>query len=106
MEWLDAAKKDPKSVRYWGEKVEAEPTPEENEQPTPGYHGQVEPVPTPNDPWANRAGEMKCRTCMWFVVKGGGILGRCRKSAPTMTGYPATYETDWCGQHKLDENKI
>lgn len=41
---------------------------------------------------------------MWFAEKPPGELGRCRKNAPTMTGYPAVYATrDWCGQHKLDE---
>lgn len=33
-------------------------------------------------------------------------LGRCRKHAPTMNGFPAVFDTDWCGDHKLDENKI
>jgi hypothetical protein len=52
---------------------------------------------------------------MWFVAKFSNtpvkpdnhkIIGRCRKHAPTMSGYPAVYPTDWCGDHKLDENKI
>jgi hypothetical protein len=53
---------------------------------------------------------------MWFVKKATeakpgepetrrGALGRCRRHAPTMNGYPATFESDWCGDHKLDENK-
>lgn len=52
---------------------------------------------------------------MWYVKKaivgkeepvtGRGALGRCRRHAPTMNGYPATFESDWCGDHKLDENK-
>jgi len=33
-------------------------------------------------------------------------LGRCRRHAPTMNGYPAVFATDWCGDHKLDENKV
>lgn len=33
-------------------------------------------------------------------------MGRCRKHAPTMGGYPVVFETDWCGDHKLDETKI
>lgn len=64
---------------------------------------------------------MRCSTCMWFVVKQpnntvrqteqGVIdailhLGRCRRHAPTMNGYPVVFELDWCGDHKLDENKI
>ena len=34
------------------------------------------------------------------------ILGRCRRYAPTMNGWPAVFSTDWCGNHKMDENKI
>jgi hypothetical protein len=59
------------------------------------------------DPWTHRSEEMRCRTCMWFVVKGTGdyrgALGRCRRRAPTMSGYPVVFETDWCGDHKLSE---
>jgi hypothetical protein len=53
---------------------------------------------------------------MWFVAKKKpegtykpdprGGLGRCRRHAPTMNGFPATFEADWCGDHKLDEAKI
>jgi len=32
-------------------------------------------------------------------------VGRCRKHAPTINGYPVVYMNDWCGDHKLDENK-
>lgn len=73
------------------------------------------------DPWKHRSEGMRCMTCMWFVEKdsrpcgggGGGnvpeferrqlAFGRCRRHAPTMTGYPAVFGTDWCGDHKLDE---
>lgn len=64
------------------------------------------------DPWKHRNTGMKCRTCMWFVLKEAPIypaqdrLGRCRRRAPGMNGYPAVFETDWCGDHKLDETKI
>ena len=80
------------------------------------------------DPWAHRSTRMLCHTCMWFVVKwrdpvdvpdeftsdGARIprvverkpdLGRCRRRAPTLNGYPAVFEHDWCGDHKLDETK-
>jgi hypothetical protein len=61
------------------------------------------------DPWAHRSSEMRCNDCMWYVPKVVGItqtiLGRCRRHAPTMGGYPAVYQTDWCGDHKLDEKK-
>jgi hypothetical protein len=45
---------------------------------------------------------------MYFVLKEAtaeGLVGRCRRHAPTMTGYPVVYTSDWCGDHKLDENK-
>lgn len=58
------------------------------------------------DPWAHRSKGMRCATCMWFVSKGSATLGRCRKHAPTMTGHPAVFINDWCGDHKLDENKV
>ena len=76
---------------------------------------------TQADPWKHRAKGMACGTCMWFVPKAAsqehddrpgdpfqsnGRLGRCRRHAPTMGGYPAVFETDWCGDHKLDENKL
>lgn len=68
-----------------------------------------------HDPWVHRSSGMKCRTCMWFVGKEPQALtvtvkshevGRCRRHAPTMGGYPVVYMTDWCGDHRLDENKI
>lgn len=33
-------------------------------------------------------------------------LGRCRRHAPTMSGYPVVFPSDWCGEHKLDETKL
>lgn len=68
----------------------------------------------PSDPWKHRSKGMKCRTCMWFVVKAAdgardkpeqGAVGRCRRRAPTMNGFPVVFERDWCGDHRLDENK-
>jgi hypothetical protein len=65
------------------------------------------------DPWKHRSAGMKCATCMWFVEKytetqpaERGNLGRCRRHAPTMSGFPAVFSSDWCGDHKLDENKL
>ena len=65
------------------------------------------------DPWKHRSEGMKCKTCMWFVPKIKTDaenpvydLGRCRRHAPTMNGYPTVFVNDWCGDHKLDENKI
>lgn len=64
------------------------------------------------DPWAHRASRMRCETCMWFAPKqrpaglsNGPVFGRCRRHAPTMSGYPAVYGIDWCGDYKLDEAK-
>lgn len=62
------------------------------------------------DNWENRKKGMICDTCMYFCIKQGDnekiIIGRCRRHAPTMKGWPVMYPTDWCGSHKLDENKI
>ena len=64
------------------------------------------------DSWVHRSLKMKCATCMWFVLKATCVptaslnqLGRCRRHAPTMNGYPVAFQNDWCGDHKLDENK-
>lgn len=47
---------------------------------------------------------------MFFVTKtlagSAFILGRCRRHAPVMSGFPAVFPTDWCGDHKLDETKV
>ena len=69
--------------------------------------GRVEKLKTPElrDPWIHRSTGMKCRTCMWFAPKAAS-LGRCRRHAPTMNGYPVVFESDWCGDHKLDEEKL
>lgn len=66
------------------------------------------------DCWKHRSEGMRCKTCMWFVKKESsavvpanrGYLGRCRKNAPTMKGFVPVFEEDWCGDHRLDENKI
>ena len=71
------------------------------------------------DPWKHRSAGMRCASCMFYVAKAiaasheaagttdpRGQIGRCRRHAPTMQGYPAVFEADWCGDHKLDENKI
>lgn len=62
------------------------------------------------DPWIHRSAGMSCKSCMWFVgkVATDGItdLGRCRRRAPTMNGYPVVFVNDWCGDHKLDEEYI
>lgn len=58
-----------------------------------------------DDNWSHKGSNMVCGTCMWWVRKRETNLGRCRKKAPTLDGWPAVYETDWCGDHKIDETK-
>ena len=64
------------------------------------------------DNWKHRSKGMLCRTCMYFMEKSGGApglssaFGRCRRHAPTMSGFPAVFGTDWCGDHKLDETRL
>ena len=58
------------------------------------------------DPWEHRSENMSCRTCMWYVTKKTTQpfnRGRCRRHAPTMSGYPVVFVSDWCGDHKLNE---
>ena len=93
----------------------------------PAHHAAPDPVwedderpkiiikKIPDDPWRHRATGMRCKTCMFFVAKATydlpadkelvSTLGRCRRHAPTLSGYPAVFLADWCGDHKLDENK-
>ena len=70
------------------------------------YDKEPDPCQTLNsaskDLWQHRSVGMRCETCMWFVKKKGSV-GRCRRHAPTMNGYPVVYKYDWCGDHKLDE---
>lgn len=62
------------------------------------------------DNWKHRSEGMLCKSCMFFAPKAkeGEIIevGRCRKHAPTMGGWPVMFITDWCGDHKLDETKL
>ncbi len=71
------------------------------------------------DNWKHRSSGMRCSTCISFVPKRLGasldeenkpkvktVLGRCRKHAPTLNGWPVVFESDWCGDHKIDEEKI
>ena len=76
------------------------------------------PKPPSKDPWTNRSKGMRCATCIFFVPKRpelqtstqtfslSGILGRCRRHAPTLDGYPAVFQADWCGDHKLNEANL
>jgi hypothetical protein len=60
------------------------------------------------DHWVQ--GEAACDTCMYFVCKPiknsifderDEWLGRCRRHAPALGGYPVVFSNDWCGDHKL-----
>ena len=62
------------------------------------------PEPEVADNWAERR-FMICDTCMFYVQKKGTI-GRCRKNPPTIDGWPVVYFDDWCGNHKLDADKM
>lgn len=68
---------------------------------------QTENAP-PEDRWAHRSKGMRCSTCIYWVRKGDGKLGRCRRHAPLANqgGWPAVFSDDWCGDHKLDEAKV
>ena len=77
---------------------------------------EKETIRVHKDEWRHRSEGMKCGTCIWFVLKEkqsdmprpmhAKEIGRCRRHAPTINGYPATYLNDWCGDHRIDENKI
>ena len=69
------------------------------------------------DRWQHRSKEMRCASCMWFcekeIIKAPeepvpekNYFGRCRRHAPTMSGYPAVFGGDWCGDHKLNEESL
>lgn len=53
-----------------------------------------------DDNWSDRKSGMICETCMFYTP------GRCRKRAPTLNGWPAVWADDWCGDHKLDKEKL
>jgi hypothetical protein len=68
------------------------------------------------DNWKDRNKTMICDTCIYFCMKNSHeviniesktriIVGRCRRHSPSMSGYPVVYPSDWCGDHKIDENK-
>ena len=67
------------------------------------------------DNWKHRDKNMRCRTCIYFVPKKRHrpltseieqAIGRCRRNAPTMNGWPVLFANDWCGAHKLDEEAL
>ena len=59
------------------------------------------------DNWRHRSQNMRCQGCMYYVEKHPSpAIGRCRRHAPTMGGWPAVFANDWCGDHKIDEHKL
>lgn len=83
-----------------------------NASTIPNFEGPTAKGPFEiKDPWKHRSAGMRCQTCIWFVLKelttatGKSSVGRCRRHAPTIEGYPVVFMTDWCGDHRLDENK-
>jgi len=59
---------------------------------------------TTTDNWRDQSTHC-CATCMAWVEKAND-LGRCRRNAPTLDGWPATFASDWCYQHKLDAEAL
>ena len=57
------------------------------------------------DKWIRSFGKgLKCLSCMFYCPKDNE-MGRCKRHAPTMNGYPVVYsEHDWCGDHKMGTN--
>ena len=59
----------------------------------------------PEDQWIHKSQTMRCITCMYYVPKSHNI-GRCRCHAPSLSGWPAMFPNNWCGDHKLDAEKL
>lgn len=67
------------------------------------------------DKW-DRKTNFNCYSCMYCVPKGElkkdqkydiDAIGRCRRNAPTMKGYPVLeLFHDWCGEHKIGSNPV
>jgi len=89
----------------WEEMQKAEKNKAEQKKHSGGVTGQA--IIGGTDLWKHRSTGMQCQTCMWYAEKVGTVhgLGRCRRHAPTMGGYPVVFNSDWCGDHRLDENK-
>lgn len=85
----------------------AYPSVDRVEEKVPEKEGVLIGLGYGDDLWGDKEG-MICNTCAFFVEKKSkvvrivsNILGRCRRRAPTMNGYPAVFSRDWCGDHKL-----
>jgi hypothetical protein len=57
---------------------------------------------------------VRCVSCVFFqpllhsdVKEGDQIrLGKCRKNAPTVAGFPQVLPYEFCGEHRLDAEKL
>jgi hypothetical protein len=66
------------------------------------------------DNWKGRLIGRKCKSCIHYVEKvptddtrNHTIIGRCRRHAPVcQEGYPVVYPSDWCGDYRMDEEKV
>ena len=66
------------------------------------------------DPWEGRNKYRRCQKCMHYVPKlptdttrNYTMIGRCRRHAPVcQEGYPVVYPTDFCGDFRMDEDKV
>lgn len=47
-----------------------------------------------------------CKRCMFYVPRLDSCIGRCRRRAPTLSGWPIMYHESWCGDYRLDETKL
>jgi len=55
--------------------------------------------------------EPTCGTCMFFALKEPtkklhNRIGNCRFHASQEDGHHAVFDSGWCGDYKVDENKI
>ena len=53
---------------------------------------------------------LKCFNCIFFEGKEDATgfiqVGRCIRNAPTIRGFPIMLPNQYCGEHRLDENKF
>lgn len=68
---------------------------------TGGPEGAATVPGVSSDNWPTHGQTHTCRYCQYFVPKVNEVVGRCRRHAPTMAGFPVVYPTDTCGDHKL-----
>jgi len=64
-----------------------------------------------NDNWKHKSDNMICKTCMYYMKKHICLetsieVGRCKRNAPSNIGFPVVFPSDWCGEHKIDHEKL